>query len=328
MKNVSFKRKKESSTIDVRQLPIVKGFQLSRELKALDVLHAYGTLGFQASNVAKAAELIREMQSEGCAIFLSFTSNMVSSGLREIFAQVVKEKLVAAIITSTGSIEEDFMKSRDTFYVGDFEADDAEVKENKLNRIGNIFVPDEQYCDLEDFNMRFLEKLYQKNNVIAPSEYIFELGKEIKDENSILYWASKNNIPIFCPGFVDGAIGDHIYFFNQNKKEKLVIDTAKDVTKFYDLILQPEKIAGIVLGGGIAKHHLIGAAILRDGLDYAVYVSTGTQYDGSLSGALPKEAVSWNKLKDKRKSVHVEADVTLVFPLLALSMMENKKEVR
>ena len=104
---------------------------------------------------------------------------------------------------------------------------------------------------------------------------------------------------------------------------KIVIDTAADITKFYNMLLQPDKTAGIILGGGIAKHHLIGAAILRNGLDYAIYIQTGTEYDGSLSGAKPKEAVSWNKLKNKSNAVCIEADATIVFPMLALSLIHE-----
>ena len=93
--------------------------------------------------------------------------------------------------------------------------------------------------------------------------------------------------------------------------------------KLYDMILQPDKIAGLIVGGGIAKHHLIGAAILRDGLDYAIYITTSTQYDGSLSGARPKEAVSWNKLKDVGNSVCIEAEASIVLPLLAWALLHQ-----
>ncbi len=317
MKNPSFQRPKASRSIKVKELTPVKGFALDKGLSVPQLLDSYKSLGFQASNLGRAMELIQRMKKDHAAVFLSYTSNMVSSGLLEVIAQLVKHRLVAGIVTSTGAIEEDVMKSSHPFFVGDFEVNDSEVKGNKLNRIGNLFVPDDYYVEFEAFHMKFIEKLYARKKVWAPSDYIFELGKEIKDENSILYWATQNNIPIICPGFVDGAMGDHFYFFNQGKKEKLVIDQAADVTKFYDKIIAPDKIGGVILGGGIAKHHLIGAAILRDGLDYAVYVSTGTQYDGSLSGAQPKEAVSWNKLKELRNSVAIEAEATLVFPLLA-----------
>ena len=317
MKNPSFRRPQASKSIDFKQLPPAKGFALDKGLSVAQLLEGYSSLGFQGTQLGRAVGLLQRMKKDNAAVFLSCTSNMVSSGLREIIAQLVRHKLVAGIVTSTGAIEEDFMKSLHPFFVGEFEVNDSEVKANKLNRIGNLFVPDDYYVEFEAFHMKFLEKLYAQKKIWAPSDYVFELGKEIKDEGSFLHWATRNQIPVYCPGFVDGAMGDHFYFFNQGRKEKLVIDQAADVTKFYDQIIAPDKVGGVILGGGIAKHHLIGAAILRDGLDYAIYVSTGTQYDGSLSGAQPKEAVSWNKLKDQRNSVAIEAEATLVFPLLA-----------
>ncbi len=322
MKNTSFRRKAKDSSINVKNFQVIKGFVLDRNMKAAELLERYKTIGFQASSIGKAAEIIRKIKKENAEIYFACTSNMVSSGLREIIAQLAEKKLVAAIITTTGSIEEDFMKSMNNFYLGSFDADDELVRKNKINRIGNIFVPDRNYCDFEDWHMKFIDKIVKEKSIIAPSEYIRKMGFELNDKKSILYWAARNDIPIFCPGFVDGAIGDHFYFYNRNKARKLVIDTTADVTKLYNMILQPEKIAGIILGGGIAKHHLIGAAIIRDGLDYAIYIQTGTEYDGSLSGAKPKEAVSWNKLKQESNSACIEADATIVFPLIALNLVE------
>ncbi len=323
MENESFKREKKENSIDLKSLDVIKGFNLDKSMTALQLLSSCKTLGFQASHVAKAAELIQRMKKENVDVFLTATSNMGSCGLREIIAQLVKNKLIKALITTTGLIEEDIMKTKHSFYLGNFDVDDSEVKANKLNRIGNIFVPDDHYVWLESFHNKFLQKAHAKKKIWSPSEYIHELGLELNDQNSILYWASKHNIPIFAPGLVDGAMGDHFFFFNEKQKEKLVIDTAKDLTIFYKLILGAEKTGGVFLGGSLPKHHLIGAAILRNGLDYAVYIQTGTQYDGSLSGAHPKEAVSWNKLKDQENSVIIESEATLVFPLLALSWLSE-----
>ncbi len=316
MENPSFRRKTNRAARPSTPEPVA-GFEVKSSLSIGEILPKYERIGFQGSQLGRAAKLIERMKAEKVSIFLAYTSNMVSSGLREIIAQLVRERKVAGIVTSTGAIEEDIMKASSPFRLGDFDVDDGALKKVGFNRIGNVLVADEQYCDFEDFHMRVLEKLWVKKKIWAPSEYIEELGKTVKDKSSILHWASENKIPIFAPGFVDGAMGDHFFFFNQNRKEPLVIDTAADVTKFYKLVLEPKKIGGIILGGGIAKHHLIGAAILRDGLDYAIYVQTGTPYDGSLSGARPTEAISWNKLKELRNSVSIEADATLVFPLLA-----------
>jgi len=195
-----------------------------------------------------------------------------------------------------------------------------------MNRIGNILVKDEQYALFEKEHLAFMGKMYAKHGKkMCMSEYARELGLTLSDKSSFLYWCSRNGIPVFVPGAMDGAMGDHFYYFNkQHWKEPFVIDAAEEVKRFYDIMLSAGKAGGIILGGGIAKHHLIGAAILRNGLDYAVYLSTGTEYDGSLSGARPREAVSWNKLKDEAASAFVEGDATLTFPLLAASMLARK----
>lgn len=325
MENSSFRRDITQKNIRNSKLMPIKGFSISPDMSLQDLVSAYKGLGFQASHVAQAVDIIGEMKKNNCAIFLSMTSNMISSGLRELITQIIKEKVVTAIITTTGAIEEDIMKTQASFSLGSFEADDTEVRDNALNRIGNIFVRDEQYCDFEQWHMSFIESATKESTIFTPSEYIRRMGLKINDKSSYLYWAAKNNIPVICPGFVDGAIGDHIYFFNKtkSKEEKLIIDIAGDVEIFYDLIIGPDKIAGVILGGSLPKHHLIGAAILRNGLDYAVYITTGTQYDGSLSGARPKEAVSWSKLKSEECSVCIEADATLVFPLIAYALLTH-----
>ncbi len=300
----------------------VSGFAVKPGLTVDELVRGYGSTGFQASHLARAAKVIGRMQKDRATIFLAFTSNMVSSGLREIIAQLCREKLVDCIITSTGAVEEDAMKCSSPFLLGSFDADDLEVKANAMNRIGNIFVRDEQYVAFEKFHLAFMEKMYRKHGgKICMSQYVSELGGELEDKNSFLHWCSKNKIPVFLPGPLDGAMGDHFYYFNkQHWKSPFVIDAAEEVKRFYDIMLSADKTGGIILGGGIAKHHLIGAAILRNGLDYAVYLSTGTEYDGSLSGARPREAVSWNKLKDEANSAFVEGDATITFPLLACLM--------
>lgn len=322
MRNLSFRRKRSSKSIDGSSLLPILGFEPSASMTAAGLVKAYSSLGFQASHLAQAAAVVQNMRKEKAMVFLSFTSNMVSSGLREVIACLCRQKLVDCIVTSTGSIEEDVMKCSEPFRLGSFAADDASLKANGMNRIGNILVKDGQYVRFEKLHLAFMESMYRKHNGrMCASEYVSELGATLSDERSFLYWCFRNKIPVFLPGPLDGAMGDHFYFFNkQHYKSPFVIDAAEEVRRFYDIMLGAEKTGGIILGGGIAKHHLIGAAILRKGLDYAVYLSTGSEGDGSLSGARPREAVSWNKLKREENSAYVEGDATLTFPLLACVM--------
>lgn len=302
----------------------IEGTIINGKTTIQELVENMENFGFQATQLSKAASLIKKMKKEKATVFLAFTSNMVSSGLREIIAELVKKKLVDVLITSVGSIEEDVMKTKKDFYLGDFNADDLELRKKGINRIGNIFVSSECYEALEDTLQGFFKAIYDKQKasgkMISPRELCFELGKKIKDERSILHWATKNKIPIFCPAITDGALGLNLYFFKQ-KFPDFGIDVSGDMKELADITLNADKTGAIILGGGTAKHHTIGVNILREGLDYAVYVSTGTEYDGSLSGARPKEAVSWSKVGKKADHVFVEGDATIIFPLIASAIL-------
>lgn len=72
----------------------------------------------------------------------------------------------------------------------------------------------------------------------------------------------------------------------------------------------------LICGGGLVKHHICNANLMRNGANYAVFVNTGQEFDGSDSGAKPDEAVSWGKVRIDATPVKVCADATLIMPLL------------
>ena len=72
----------------------------------------------------------------------------------------------------------------------------------------------------------------------------------------------------------------------------------------------------LILGGGVPKHHICNANLMRNGADYAVYVNTAQEFDGSDSGARPDEAKSWGKIRPNANPVKVYGDATIIFPLL------------
>ncbi len=276
-------------------------------------------LGFQASKLAEAIEIANRMKEEGATIYLAFTANMVASGLRGLFADLCRKKFADVIITTAGAIEHDFIKAYAKYRLGDFIMDDAGLHKKGVNRIGNILVPTENYVVFEKKITQIFEKLWQREKIISPSGLAHEMGASLKDERSFLHWCSKNRIPVFCPGITDGAIGLQAYFFKQRRKD-FGIDVTKDMSHLASLTLNAEKTGGLILGGGIAKHHAIGVNLLRGGFDYAVYITTGQPWDGSLSGARSSEAVSWGKISEKANHVTVDAEATLAFPLFVAGL--------
>ncbi len=130
-----------------------------------------------------------------CKIFLGYTSNLISSGLREVICYLAKHKHVFAIVTTAGGIEEDIIKCLGKTYLADFNLDGAELRRKGMNRIGNLIVPNDNYCKFEDWLTPILDAMLSEQKtsgcVWTPSSFIRRLGQEIQNEESVYYWAYK-----------------------------------------------------------------------------------------------------------------------------------------
>ena len=139
---------------------------------------------------------------------------------------------VDAIVTTAGGIEEDFIKCLAPTFVGDFKLKGRDLRLSGVNRLGNLLVPNSNYCMFEDWLMPILHKMTDEqieNGVRwSPSTMIDRLGKEINHEESVYYWAHKHQIPVFCPALTDGSIGDMLYFHSY-KRPEFVLDLIQDI---------------------------------------------------------------------------------------------------
>jgi deoxyhypusine synthase len=298
----------------------IEGYDFDRGVDFRELLRKYKSSGFQAHMLSRAIEIVKKMREEGVTIFLGYTSNMVTSGNRDIIRYLVKHRLVHVLVTTAGGVEEDFIKTMKPFLTGDFRADGAELRRKGVNRAGNIYIPNDRYIEFEKFFQpvlgHFLEKQRASGQVATPSEIIDYMGSIINSEDSIYHWAHKNRIPVFCPALMDGAIGDNVYFFNFDKKQEMKIDMAKDHHELIELVMNAKETGMIILGGGVVKHSICNANMMREGAKYAVYINTAPEYDGSDSGALPEEAKSWGKIAAKGETVKVFGDATILLPLI------------
>ncbi|MEK6741786.1 MAG: deoxyhypusine synthase [Nanoarchaeota archaeon] len=297
----------------------VKGYDFDKGVDYNEIVRSFSSTGFQASLLAKAVDITNKMIKDKSFVYLGYTSNMVSSGLRDVFRYLVKNKKVNLVVTTAGAVEEDIMKCMGDFFLGDFKASGTELREKGINRIGNIFVSNSRYVEFEEFFQELLEEIYSEQKktgkIITASELVWKLGEKINDERSICYWAWKNKIKIFCPAITDGAIGDNIWFFKYRRPD-FIIDVAEDIKQMNDSVFGQKKTGAILLGSGVAKHHILNANMFKNGLDYAVYINNSQEFDGSDAGALPEEAVSWGKILPGAENVKVFGDATILFPLL------------
>ena len=306
---------------------VVEGYDFNLGVNYDKILDSFATTGIQASNLAKAIEIIREMIDSKAFIYLGYTSNIITSGLRDIVRYLAEHKKVDVLVTSGGGIEEDIIKCFGDFVVGSFSADGEKLREKGINRAGNIFIPNSRYCEFEDFVLPVLEKVYAEQKttgkIFTPSELVWELGKAINNPKSVYYWCYKNSIPVFCPTITDGSFGDMIYFF-KSKHPDFKIDVAEDIWKLNNTSIGKEKTGIIVLGSGPIKHHICNANMFRNGADFAVYINSSPEFDGSDSGASPEEAVSWGKILPKAKRVKVFGEASMLFPLIVAKTFAKK----
>ncbi|MEJ2267712.1 MAG: deoxyhypusine synthase family protein [Nanoarchaeota archaeon] len=303
----------------------VKDFFWKPCMSVEDCVNSFGSLGYQAIELAEAVKVIFKMRASKSKIFLTFTSNMVTSGLRGFFAQLVNLGLANVLVTTSGSIEEDIMKSLgENFEISSFSADDVNMHEKGQNRIGNLSIRNESYMKFEDWMKKVLQKIYDKKKRISCWELLREIGLNLEDENSILYQAAKKNVPIFCPGIVDSSFGFQLFMFQQKHRDFLV-DTLDDMNKAITDLSFDEKKGLIALGGSISKHYAIFSSLLSGGFDYAVYMTSSHPYSGSFAGATTNEAKSWGKIKDDAEASTVIGDVTINFPILMCSVLDKLK---
>jgi deoxyhypusine synthase len=303
----------------------VKDFLWKPSMTVEECVDSFGSLGYQSAELNEAVNVVLKMKRAKSKIFLTFTSNMVTSGLRGFFAQLCKLRIPNILVTTSGAIEEDIMKALgEEFEFSHFYADDTQLHEEGKNRVGNLVIRNESYMKFEDLMHEYLKKVYDKKKRISASDLLKEIGLMMNDENSILYQAAKNDIPIYCPGIVDSSFGFQLFMFQQ-KHPDFIVDTIKDMERVMtDLSFDDEK--GLIsLGGSISKHYAIFSALLSGGFDYAIYMTTSHASSGSLSGATTQEAKSWGKLKDDAQAATVNGDVTITFPLMMCSVLDKMK---
>lgn len=280
--------------------------------------------GFTAGKLAVGVRILENMtKDKKCVKFLSFTGNLVATGTRGALKELVKRRLVDVVVTTCGTVDHDVARCWKDYYKGSFVMNDAKLREEGMNRLGNVLVPNDSYGVILEKKMQTLLQTLWKEGIreVSSSQFCREVGKRICNETSILYWAAKNDVPVFVPGITDGAVGYQTWLFSQDHDFRL--NLLKDSGMLNDIVFEAQKSGALLVGGGISKHHTLWWNQFKDGLDYAVYISTADEWDGSLSGARPREAVSWGKINEKADKTMIEGDASIILPIMVSALLDR-----
>jgi deoxyhypusine synthase len=310
-----------------KEFPKIRDIALNENSSVDDIITQMGMSGgFQARYLSDSLDILEQMcRDSQCIKFLSFPAAIISTGTRGVIKELVKRKLCDVVITTCGTLDHDIARSY-AYYEsgGEFTMDDIQLEKEGYHRLGNVLVPKENYGPLiEEKVQKVLGTMYKNGEKELSTELFCQrLGESIQDQDSILYWAAKNQIPMFIPGITDGAVGSQCWQFYQMHRD-FKLDLLKDEQTLSDIVYSAKKSGALMLGGGISKHHTLWWNQFRDGMDYAVYITSATELDGSLSGAQIREAISWGKVSTKARQVTVFGEVTSLLPFLVTALIQR-----
>ena len=294
--------------------------------------------GFTASKLSRARDILRKaiLQSdeEGNLNWLSFPACLCATGTRGFFVEALKRRAYNVVVTTCGTLDHDIARTFRDYFHGDFSLDDIALGREGLNRLGNVVIPNECYGEiLERVLLPWLSEIEDERKAKDSSnpwrgfgsvELCWAIGDRIDDESSLLHWVAKNRIPMVIPGLTDGSIGSQLFMHRQRSPD-FMVDVLADEQVLSDLIWTANESHRLMIGGGISKHHVIWWNQFREdsGMDSAVSITTAPEYDGSLSGARLKEAISWGKIRPEADQIVVEGEASLILPLLGSDLFRN-----
>ncbi len=288
-------------------------------------MEACGVLG--AGRLGRAASVVAKMFSDpDCAVFLSLAGALVPGGMRLIIRDLVDRGLLHGIVTTGANVVHDLVEALGFRHaVGTFKADDVRLREERVGRIGDIYIDMEAFTALEAWLRRVLAELPPEVRArISGACLIRELGLRLEDPNSIVATAARRGVPIICPGFVDCVAGFQLWTLSDELGLRL--DPFGDLSELMNVLLPAKRVGLIILGGGMPKHFLMFATTFRDGADYAVQITMDRPEPGGLSGAPLEEAISWSKVRPGADVVTVICDATIAFPLIVAAALEKMGE--
>ena len=307
----------------IRLRPGMTVGELAEEMRLTGVM--------QGGRVGRAADIVAEMFSDpDYTTFITLSGPLVPGGMRVILRDLIRDGYIDAVMTNGANMVHDLVESMGrSHFIGTVNVDDEEIYEQGYNRAYDIFIENDTFVDIESYVGKLVDDIpEEKRDGIAFHEFLYELGKRITDEESVLKAAADKNIPIFSPGFLDSMLGIPLWIYS--KQKKLVFNPLKDFDLLSDMVFDAKKSGAIILGGGTPKHHTQYMHTLREGLDAAVQLSSARVEDGSLSGAPLKESITWGKLRKgqlEEKTATIFGEVTSLFPLIVAAALEkvNKK---
>jgi deoxyhypusine synthase len=315
---------------------------LAQKIKHVDVkahnpvplVESMQHMAFSARDLARAADIYdRMVRDADCGIILCLAGSLVSAGLKQIFVDLVRNRLVDCIV-STGAniVDQDFFEGLGfSHYIASERLkaglDDDQLRDLHIDRIYDTLIDEDELRVCDDTTRIIADGLPPRPH--SSREFIREMGAYLaehgKTKDSIVLAAYEEEVPIFCPAFSDCSAGFGLVAHQHARGDqpKVAIDSVKDFYELTQIKIANPTTGILMIGGGVPKNFtqdiVVAAEILGEDPPmhkYAVQVTVADVRDGALSSSTLKEASSWGKV-DTAFEQMVYSEATLAVPLIA-----------
>ena len=297
----------------------IKAAKINPGMSVDDLVREYRGCAFGAGRLAEAVEIYYEMlASEKTTKFFGLAGAMTPAGMRNIVADLIRDGYIDVLVTTGANMVHDTVEALGLHhYKGTDCANDIQLKNECIDRIYDVYLPDQHFTDLEEFLQSVYAGLPQEK--LSIRQVLTEIGKNLDDDSSILKTAAEMGVPVYCPALQDSVIGLQAWLYKEGNP--LHVDAFADMHEFIETCYAAENAGALLIGGGVPKNYILQSMLVTPkSFDYAIQLTMDHPETGGLSGATLDEAQSWGKVGENAKAVTVYADATITLPLMVAAV--------
>lgn len=287
-----------------------------------ELVVAMGEAGaYNGGSLARAADIWEQMlRDDETTKFFGLAGAMVPAGMGGIVSDLIQAGHIDILVSTGANMTHDIIEAIGCrHFHGTAFCNDIELRHDEINRIYDVYLPNEAFEHFEEFMQEVFGQL-EPGSTISISGLLEHIGNNTK--SGILHTAAKNKVPIFNPAIQDSMIGLQYWLFSQ--MNKVTVDAFADMPALMDRCFSVKKSGAMLVGGGVPKNFILQSMLMTpNGFTYAIQL-TGDRPDlGGLSGATLDEARSWGKITEDAQAVTVYGDATITLPMLAAAVTER-----
>jgi len=297
----------------------VKSAKIVPNMTVDDLVTEYGGCAFGAGRLAEAVDIYYEMlASEKMTKFFGLAGALTPAGMRIIIADLIRDGHIDVLVTTGANMVHDTVEALGLHHYKDTDcSNDIQLRHDCINRIYDVYLPDQHFVDLEEFLQRVYAGLPEEK--LSIQQVLTEIGNNLDDDSSILKTAAEMEVPIYCPALQDSVIGLQGWLYKEGNP--LHVDAFADMHQYMEICYEADSAGVLLLGGGVPKNYILQSMLMTPkSFDYAIQLTMDRPETGGLSGATLDEAKSWGKVGENAKSVTVYADATITLPIMVAAV--------